>query len=113
MPIWLPILKASLPYVTQIVATALPAFTSKPPEGKTDNKADDIKTQQIAELQSAVTQNAESIHVLAEKLQQTIEGIEMASNELEKKLLLFKQLAYWSIGIAAVSLATAIASLLF
>ena len=34
MPVWLPLLKASLPYVTQIVATAIPAFTAKPAEEK-------------------------------------------------------------------------------
>lgn len=108
MPAWLPLLKASLPYVTQIVATALPAFTSKPVEEKTD----DITAQQIAELQSAATQNAESIHILAEKLQQTIEGIELASNELQKKLIFFKRLAYSALAVAAVALIIAIASFL-
>ena len=108
MPVWLPLLKASLPYVTQIVATAIPAFTAKPPEEKTD----DITAQQIAELQSAATQNAESIHVLAEKLRQTIEGIDAAGNELQKKIIFFRRLAYSSITVATVSLVIAIVSLL-
>lgn len=108
MPAWLPLLKASLPYVTQIVATALPAFTAKPAEEKTD----DLTAQQIAELQSAATNNAESIHVLAEKLQQTIEGIELAGNDLQKKLIFFQQLSYGALAVAAVSLVIAIVSLL-
>ncbi|MGB3610687.1 MAG: hypothetical protein WA987_09970 [Cellvibrio sp.] len=108
MPAWLPLLKASLPYVTQIVATALPAFTAKPAEEKTD----DLTAQQIAELQSAATNNAESIHVLAEKLQQTIEGIELAGNDLQKKLIFFQRLSYGALAVAAVSLVIAIVSLL-
>jgi hypothetical protein len=108
MPVWLPLLKASLPYVTQIVATAIPAFTAKPAEEKTD----DITAQQIAELQSAATQNAESIHVLAEKLQQTIEGIEAAGIDLQKKIVFFKRLAYGAITVAVIALAIATASLL-
>lgn len=108
MPAWLPLLKASLPYVTQIVATALPAFTAKPAEEETD----DLTAQQIAELQSAATNNAESIHVLAEKLQQTIEGIELAGNDLQKKLIFFQRLSYGALAVAAVSLVIAIVSLL-
>ena len=108
MPVWLPLLKASLPYVTQIVATAIPAFTAKPPEEKTD----DITAQQIAELQSAATQNAESIHVLAEKLRQTIEGIDAAGNELQKKIIFFRRLAYSAMAVATASLVIAIVSLL-
>ena len=43
MPAWLPLLKTTLPYVTQIVATAIPAFTSK-----TDaSKVDPVVTRQI------------------------------------------------------------------
>ena len=82
MPAWLPLIKASIPYVAQIVTTAIPAFTSKPPESKTDP----VVAKQIEELQTAVTKNAESIHVLAEKLQQTIEGIDGAASTLQNNL---------------------------
>lgn len=104
MPVWLPLLKASLPYVTQIVASAIPAFTSKPDAMRTD----DITAQQIVELQSAVTQNAESIHILAEKLQQTIQGIEQAGVSLQKEIIFFKRLAYISVALASVSLCLAL-----
>lgn len=99
MAVWIPLLKASLPYVTQIVASAIPAFTAKPEA----ERANDLTAQQIAELQSAVTQNAESIHILAEKLQQTIQGIEQAGLSLQKENQFLKRLAYASIGISLVS----------
>ena len=44
---WLPVLKASLPYVSQIVTAALPAFTSKPPGARPE----EVAPRQIAELQ--------------------------------------------------------------
>lgn len=116
MALWLPLLKASLPYVTQIVASAIPAFTSKPDAtnrpASTSRPEDDVTAKQIVELQSAVTQNAESIHVLAEKLQLTIQGIEQAGNSFQKEMLYFKRLAFISLGVAALSLVLAGFSLL-
>lgn len=64
MAAWLPLLKTVLPYLTAIITAAVPAFTAKK-----DNE-------QIAELQQAVRQNAESIKVLAEQMQRTIRAIE-------------------------------------
>lgn len=100
MPAWLPLLKASLPYITQIVATAAPAFTAK-------RSTDPVVTQQIEELQEAVTNNAESIQLLAEKLQQTIQGIDEAAATLQRQVALFKfllgftaMLALLSVGLA-------------
>lgn len=104
MPVWIPLLKASLPYVTQIVASAIPAFTAKPEA----DKSGDLTAQQIAELQSAATQNAESIHILAEKLQQTIQGIEQAGLSLQKEINFYKRLAYAAIAVASVSLGLAL-----
>lgn len=69
---WLPLLKAVLPYLTTIVTAALPAFTARK-----DNE-------QIAELQQAVRQNAESIKVLAEQLQRTIHAIEAGAAAAER-----------------------------
>ena len=83
MAAWFPILKAALPYVAQIVTAAIPAFTAKSDASKTDP----LVIKQIEELQAAATNNAESIHVLAEKLQQTIQGIESAGVALEKQMV--------------------------
>lgn len=103
MAAWLPILKAALPYVAQIVTAAIPAFTAK----SDVNKTDPLVAQQIEELQTAVTKNAESIHVLAEKLQQTIQGIESAAMALQKQMVVFKILliATTVISIAAMGVA--------
>jgi len=78
---WIALLKTTLPYVTQIVTSAIPAFTSKPEA----SVVDPVLSKQIEELQAAATKNAESIQVLAEKLQQTILGIESAADSLQKQ----------------------------
>lgn len=54
----LPIIKAVAPYLTQITASAIPAFTSKPAETV---KVDPVIAKQIEELQSAATRNSESV----------------------------------------------------
>ena len=57
----IPLIKVLGPYLTTIATTAIPAFTSKPAETKTDP----VQAQQISELQQAVTKNAQSLHTLA------------------------------------------------
>ena len=108
MPAWLPILKAALPYVTQIVTTAIPVFSAKAPA----SKGDDVLSRQISELQSAATQNAESIRVLAEKLQETIQGIDGAANTLQKELITIKRLVIGAFLLAIIALLLAARSLL-
>lgn len=109
MAAWIPLLKAALPYVTQIVATAVPAFTSKPDPGQSN----EVVAQQIAELQSAATQSAESIHVLAEKLQQTIEGIDGAAMNLQKQLRFYKRLMYASLSFSTAALVVAVVAIVY
>ncbi|WP_459614733.1 hypothetical protein [Bordetella sp. 2513F-2] len=101
MPAWIPILKASLPYLTQIVTTALPVFTRPA-------KADDVIGKQIAELQTAVTQNAESLHVMASKLQETIQGIDMAAQSLQAQMAGLKRLAGAAMVVALLALGVAV-----
>lgn len=79
---FLPIIKAVAPYVAQVAAYAIPAFTAKPEAVK----ADPVLVKQIEELQKAATQNAQSIHVLAENMQQAISGFETAAEEAKSKL---------------------------
>lgn len=97
MAAWLPLLKASLPYVTQIVTAALPVFTSK--AGKTDSK--DLIEKQVAELQAAVTQNAEAIRLLAAELKQTIEGIAAAGQAQQQEVKALRRLVAVS-GLTAI-----------
>ncbi|MBC6905949.1 hypothetical protein DWB84_10820 [Saccharophagus sp. K07] len=101
-----PILKALLPHVAQIATVAIPAFTKKE-----DVKADPLIAQQIEELQAAATRNAESIHSLADKLQQTIQGIELAAEKLERDMTRMRRLLMLSWSLSAVAIIAAVVAL--
>ena len=80
---WLiPALKAVLPHVGDIVAAAKPVFTKKKPEAG----APGGEAQQIAELQAAVSQNAEHVRELAAQLQSTVTAIEKGAEIAESRL---------------------------
>jgi hypothetical protein len=100
MPSWLmPALKAILPHVGMIVDAAKPVFTRKKPESGTDVQ------QQIAELQSAASQNAEYVKELAEQLQNTVTALEKSAELAEVRL---RRATVFS----AISVAISIAALL-
>lgn len=80
---WVALLKAGLPYVADIVADRLPAFTKRKDEAK---EGVDLTAQQIAELQQAAQHNAASIKALAEQLQQTVKAVEAGATEHERVL---------------------------
>lgn len=96
---FLPIIKAVAPYVAQVAAYAIPAFTAKPETVK----ADPVLVKQIEELQEAATQNAQSIHVLAENMQQAITGFETAAEEAKKQVTTYRNLLFVSLGLSTVS----------
>lgn len=98
-----PILKALLPHVTQIATVAIPAFTKKPAAAKLDP----VVAQQIEELQTAATKNAESINVLAEKLQETIQGIEVGAEKIQRDMAKLRTLLVisWVLTGGAIALA--------
>lgn len=89
MAAWLPLLKASIPYITQIVSTAVPAFTSKSAKGNLD----DVIPKQIAELQAAATGNAEAVKTLATQLQEAINGIDAGAARLQQELVVLRRLS--------------------
>ena len=97
---FLSIIKAVAPYLAQVATSAIPAFTSKPEAAKTDP----LLARQIEELQAAATQNAEAIHVLAEKMQQAIQGLETAAQEARAQVAAYKAMIFVSLGLAAASL---------
>lgn len=103
MAVILPIVKALLPHVAQIAAVAIPAFTKKPEEVK----GNPVVAQQIEELQSAATTNNESIQLLAEKLQQTIRGIEQGAEKAEGEITKLRTLLFvsWAMSIGALIVA--------
>jgi hypothetical protein len=104
MPVWIPLLKASLPYLTQVVATAIPAFTAKTPNAR----AEEVIPRQIAELQGAATHSAEAVKALAEQLAKTIEGIDAGSTRVQKELQFLRRLALASLAVGAVGVGLAV-----
>ncbi|MDZ4177633.1 MAG: hypothetical protein U1E29_00130 [Coriobacteriia bacterium] len=101
----LSIIKAVAPYVAKIATEAMPAFTSKP---AAIAKSDPIIAKQIEELQAAATQNAESIKVLAEKLQQAIQGIETAAQDAKKQVATYKAMLVVALGLSGLSVTLSI-----
>ena len=78
MTTWLiPALKAVLPHIGTIIATAGPVFTKK--ETETTPNQTDLLQKQISELQAAAAQNATHVKELAEQLQRTVAAIEQAA----------------------------------
>jgi len=82
MAAWLPIVKTALPIIAEVVAVARPMFTSK----SKNSERDELTTRQIEELQSAATQNADSVKSLAGQVQTTFEGLESAATDLQRNL---------------------------
>lgn len=83
MAVWLPVLKAALPYVSNIVAAAIPAFTSR----KGQDVSSDLVAQQITELQAAVTHNAEAVKTLAAQLEKTLTALQASESEMSERLM--------------------------
>lgn len=97
---FLPIIKMVAPYLAQIATAAIPAFTSKPVE---NSRIDPVVAKQIEELQEAVTKNAQSIHVLAENLQQTVQGIEIAAKDAKQQIAVYKAMLFVALGLSGLS----------
>jgi hypothetical protein len=83
MPAWLwPAVKMILPHVGNIVAAAKPAFTRKAADPQEEGE---VVQQQIAELQSAASQNASHVKELAEQLRLTVAALEQGALDTERR----------------------------
>jgi hypothetical protein len=82
MAAWLPVLKAALPYIGNIVAAAVPVFTSR----KELDASAELISRQIAELQAAVTGNAEAVKGLATQVERTITALDAGEADLAQRL---------------------------
>jgi len=81
MAAWfIPALKAALPHIGIILSAAVPVFTKKNADAVA-NQA--LLQQQIAELQSAASQNTAHIKELAAQLQSTVAALEEAASVTE------------------------------
>jgi hypothetical protein len=85
MPSWLwPAVKLILPHVGNIVAAAKPAFTKRRYADAEEEGG--IVQQQIAELQTATSDNATHIKELAEQLRLTVAALEKGAAETETRI---------------------------
>lgn len=107
MVAWIPAFKTLLPYLTQVVSLAVPAFTSR-----RDDASQEVVHQQIQELQQAATRNTEAIKVLATQLQKGITDIDAGAARIEKELQQIRRLCIVAIGISGVAIVLAVATLL-
>lgn len=107
MAAFLPALKVALPYISQIVTATVPMFTSRTANGKSD----ELVSKQIQELQSAVTQNAESVKVMATQWKDTMEGLDAAATRLQKEIIVLRRVAYGSVAVAVVAVVVALVAL--
>lgn len=101
MSTWIPLIKSAMPYVVQVLSIAVPAFTSRSAQKETD----DIVPEQIAELQGAATQNAESVKILAEQLKASMEGVDVAAVKLQQELVFNRRLSVIAIVVSVLSVA--------
>jgi hypothetical protein len=105
---FVPAVKAVLPYLSSIVAAALPVFTTRKSDEAAAAQAQ-LLQQQIKELQSAASQNAVHIKELAEQLQKTIAALEQGASIAESR---FRRTAALCIGAVVVSFIALCVSLL-
>lgn len=106
MAVWLvPALKAVLPHLGTIVSAVAPAFTRK----KADAVANQMQLlqEQVAELQSAASQNAAYIKELATQLQSTVSALEQAARIAEARLRWALLFSVAAIALSAIGLAVA------
>ena len=111
MAAWLiPALKAILPLVSPIVASALPVFTTRKPDAPAQ---DPIRTQQqIAELQAATSQNSLHIKELAEQLQRTVAALEADAAAAEARFRRVRRLGGAAFALSLLAVGLALVSLL-
>lgn len=107
MAAWLaPALKAVLPHLGTIVSAVEPIFTRK----KTEAAANQMQLlqEQIAELQTAASQNVEYIKDLATQLQSTVLALEQASSIAENNIKRALVLSIVATAMAAIAFAMAL-----
>lgn len=96
------------PYLPEIIKLALPLFTRGT---KAAEKSPEVVAQQIAELQNAALQNADSIKLIAKEMQQTIEVLQVGAAQLERRLQRAQLLATVAATIAVLAFGVAIYAL--
>jgi hypothetical protein len=103
MAAWLvPAVQAILPFVGQIVSSALPVFTTRKPDAPVEAPTV-ILQKQITELQTAASQNALHVKELAEQLQKTVTALEEGAVVAEARFRQLRRLATAAFVLAVVA----------
>ena len=101
---WITIAASSLP---EIIRLARPLFTRTPQVDNSHQLRMDVIGEQIAELQDAATQNADSIRKLATDMQKTIEVLQVGADQAERLLRRASQLTLIATTVAILAFALA------
>jgi hypothetical protein len=108
---WLiPAVKAILPFISPIVSSALPVFTTRKSDEAAAAQAN-VLQQQITELQSAASQNALHIKELAEQLQKTVTALEQGAEVAESRFKRTAVLCGVAIVLSLVAIGVSLAAL--
>lgn len=92
------------PYLPEIIRLARPMFTRTPVrDANTEKLRLDVLNEQIAELQNAATQNADSIKLLATDMQKTIELLQLGAERLERQTKRSERTALIAVTVAVLS----------
>ena len=110
MAAWLPIAKAILPYLGDIITVAKPVFTKR--KGSGESSQIEILQQQVAELQNASLQNIQDIKALAEQLKTAIPALEQTLAVTQEKLRWANRIAFISMALALLSFGSVMVTLL-
>lgn len=101
---WITIAASSLP---EIIRMARPLFTRTPQADNSHQPRMDLIGEQIAQLQDAATQNADSIKQLATDMQKTIEVLQLGADQAERRLRRAGQLTLIATTVAILAFALA------
>ncbi|QRX82884.1 hypothetical protein [Glaciimonas sp. PAMC28666] len=110
MATWLPVAKAILPYLGDIISAAKPAFTKR--KGVSEGSQIEILQQQVAELQNASLQNVQTAKALAEQLQTAVSALEQTFSASQEKVRRACWIAAIALGLSVIALGLSVSVLL-
>jgi hypothetical protein len=103
MAAWfIPAVKAILPYLSPIIAAAMPVFSARKGDEAAAAQASLVQ-QQITELQSAASQNAAHVKELAEQLRNTVAALEQGTSIAESRFRRTSALCVAAIAVSVIA----------
>jgi hypothetical protein len=99
MPSWfIPVLKAVLPHIGNIISAATPVFTKKSTDAVANQAI--LLQQQVTELQTAASENDVHIKELAAQIQKSVAALEEGASIAERR---HQQILFLCIAAAVLS----------